>query len=138
MNQSGRGGSVHGHLPYWRYAWLRLVAALVIATLGGIGLWSAVVVLPTIEQEFSVGRGGASVPYTATMIGFAIGGVVIGRLADRRGIMIPLLAGTGKLGGRFCVGAFVPGCFGFILGHGLLLGLSGGFGTFCPPAVPYL
>ncbi len=101
MNQSGRGETMHGHLPDSRYAWLRLVAALVIATIGGIGLWSAVVVLPTIEQEFSVGRGGASVPYTATMIGFAVGGVVMGRLADRRGIMIPLLAGRRAIGSSF-------------------------------------
>src|SRR5260221_3251424 len=121
MNQSGRGGSVHGHLPYWRYAWLRLVAALVIATIGGIGLWSAVVVLPTIEQEFSVGRGGASVPYTATMIGFAVGGVVMGRLADRRGIMIPLLAGKGELGVGFCLAAFAQSYWEFILGQAFLI-----------------
>ena len=76
--------------PDSRYAWLRLLAALAIATIGGIGLWSAVVILPTIELEFGVGRGGASLPYTATMIGFAAGGVMMGRLADRRGIMVPL------------------------------------------------
>ena len=67
--------------------------SLAISTVGGIGLWS-VVVLPVVEAEFGVGRGGASLPYTATMIGFAIGGVLMGRLADRFGIVVPLLIGA--------------------------------------------
>ena len=44
------------------YAWGRVAVSLAIATIGGIGLWSAVVVLPTIQTEFGVGRGGASIP----------------------------------------------------------------------------
>ncbi len=55
-------------------AWRRLAAALALATIGGVGLWSAVVVLPTIQVEFGVDRAGASIPYTATMIAFALGG----------------------------------------------------------------
>ena len=53
-------------------------ASLALSTIGGVGLWSAVVVLPTIQAEFGVDRGGASLPYTATMVGFAIGGVLHG------------------------------------------------------------
>ncbi|MCG8361410.1 MAG: hypothetical protein MI920_38125, partial [Kiloniellales bacterium] len=56
-----------------RYAWGRLAASLAVSTIGGVGLWSVVVVLPTIEAEFGVDRSGASLPYTATTIGFAIG-----------------------------------------------------------------
>ena len=73
--------------PDGRYAWWRLAASLALSTIGGVGLWSAVVVLPTIQAEFGVDRGGASIPYTATMVGFAVGGVMMGRLADRFGIM---------------------------------------------------
>ena len=51
----------------------------------GCGRWSSS--LPAIEAEFGVDRGGASLPYTATMVGFAVGGVLMGRLADRFGIM---------------------------------------------------
>ena len=72
--------------PDSRYAWWRLVSSLAIATISGVGLWSAVVVLPTIQAEFGVDRGGASLPYTATLVGFALGGVGMGRLADRFGI----------------------------------------------------
>ena len=54
--------------PDSRYAWWRLAASLAISTIGGVGLWSAVVVLPTIQAEFGIDRGSASLPYTATLI----------------------------------------------------------------------
>jgi len=123
---------VTGELLDSRYAWLRLLAALVIATIGGIGLWSAVVVLPTIQQEFGVGRGGASVPYTATMVGFAAGGVFMGRLADRRGIMIPLLIGTVVLGLGFITAGMTGSYLQFILAQALLIGMLGSSATFGP------
>lgn len=125
-----------GHAPDFRpdsrYAWLRLVAALAIATIGGIGLWSAVVVLPTIEQEFGLGRGGASLPYTATMIGFAIGGVIMGRVADRRGIMIPLLFGTVMLAIGFVAAALTQTYWQFIIAQAVLIGMLGSSSTFGP------
>jgi MFS family permease len=128
----GTAGHGPAFLPDSGYAWLRLVAALVIATIGGIGLWSAVVVLPTIQQEFGVGRGGASLPYTATMIGFATGGVFMGRLADRRGIMIPLLIGTVMLAIGFVLAAYTRSYWQFILAQALLIGMLGSSSTFGP------
>nr|WP_298682546.1 MFS transporter [uncultured Dongia sp.] len=125
------GGSTM-EVPDSRYAWGRLLVALVIATIGGIGLWSAVVVLPTIEQEFALGRGGASFPYTATMIGFAVGGIMMGRLADRRGIMVPLLLGTCMLGIGFVAAAFAQNYWQFILAQALLIGMLGSSATFGP------
>ena len=53
-------------------------------------MWSVVVVLPAVQAEFGVDRAAASLPYTLTMIGFAGGGVVMGRLADRFGIIVPM------------------------------------------------
>src|SRR5882724_13610873 len=91
--------------PDSSYAWWRLAAALALSTIGGVGLWSAVVVLPTVEAAFGVDRGGASVPYTATMVGFAAGGVVMGRLADRFGVVVPLVLGALMLGVGYVVAA---------------------------------
>ena len=34
-------------------------------------------------MEFGIDRGEATLPYTATMIGFAVGGVLMGRFSDR-------------------------------------------------------
>jgi MFS family permease len=80
------------------YAWRRLAASPALGTIGGVGLWSVVVVLPAVQAEFGVARGSASLPYTATMLGFAVGGLSMGRLADRIGIVTPLVVGSIALG----------------------------------------
>ena len=52
-----------------------LVGDLVLAIVGGMGLWLAVVAIPTLQAEFGIDRAGASLPYTVTMIAFALGGI---------------------------------------------------------------
>jgi MFS family permease len=118
--------------PDSTYAWIRLVISLVLGTISGIGLWSAVVVLPAIEAEFSVGRGGASLPYTATMVGFAIGGVLMGRLADRFGIVVPLIGSSVILGLSFIAAAFTTGYWQFVFVQAVLIGMLGSSATFGP------
>ena len=76
------------------YAWRRALVSLLIGTIGTIGLWSSVVVLPAVQAEFAVDRGSASIPYTVTMLGFAVGGVVMGRIADRFGIIFVVIGGA--------------------------------------------
>ncbi len=66
---------------------------MLLCTIGGVGMWSVVVALPAVQQEFDVGRGEASLPYTLTLIGFACGGVLMGRLADRFGVARPIVVG---------------------------------------------
>ena len=73
------------------YAWLRLAASVALGTIGSIGFWGVIVILPTIQGEFEVARSDASIPYTLTMIGFAVGNVIIGRCVDRFGIVIPII-----------------------------------------------
>jgi MFS family permease len=119
-------------LPDSLYAWGRVAASLGLATVGGIGLWAPVVVLKTIEDEFQVGRGGASLPYTATMVGFAIGGVTLGRLADKFGILPPLLIGAMTLGLGFIAGAYSTSYWQFILIQAVLIGMLGSSATFGP------
>jgi MFS family permease len=75
-------------------AWLRLAATIVVATIGGVGMWSVVVALPAVQAEFGVARADASLPFTLTMLGFAAGGVPMGRLLDRFGILAPVGLGT--------------------------------------------
>ncbi len=83
-----RGGAESAH------AWVRLCTALLLSTLGGVGMWSVVVALPAVQAEFGVARGDASLPYTLTMLGFGVGGVLMGRLSDRFGIVVPVVLGT--------------------------------------------
>lgn len=74
-------------------AWRRLLIGMAIGTFGSIGMWSFVVALPAIQESFGVSRAAASFPYTMTMLGFAFGGVLLGKLADRYGIVPPLILG---------------------------------------------
>ena len=60
--------------------------ALLLATVGNIGMWVVVIVLPDIQQEFKIDRGTASIPFALTMVGFAIGNWVMGHVVDRYGI----------------------------------------------------
>lgn len=72
-------------------AWRRLVLVSVIATIGSVGMWSVVVALPVVQAEFGGTRADASLAYTATMIGFGAGNILMGRVADRLGIL-PVIA----------------------------------------------
>ena len=85
------------------YAWSRLFVSLLLMTIGGSGVYTVSVVLPLIQAEFGIARGDASLPYSAAMIGFGLGGVFMGRLADRFGVMIPVLIGALGLGGGLMI-----------------------------------
>lgn len=63
-----------------------MLIALLLATVGNIGMWVVVIVLPDIQQEFKIDRGTASIPFALTMVGFAIGNWVMGHVVDRYGI----------------------------------------------------
>ena len=67
---------------------------MLISTIGGVGMWSVVVALPPVQAEFAVPRAQASLPFTLAMVGFALGGVMMGRLFDRTGILGPLALGA--------------------------------------------
>ena len=85
-------------VPDSRRAWMRLVVAVVIASLGSIGMWSVVVALPVVQAEFGASRGTASLAYTLVMVGFGCGGVLTGKITDRYGIVIAIGLGIGILG----------------------------------------
>jgi MFS family permease len=107
-----------------RYAWARLWVALALGTIGSVGMWSFVVLLPVVQIDFGVARGEASLPYTLTMIGFGAGGILMGWLADRRGIVLPAMLGGLVLG----VGYMLSGAAGSVWQLALAQGLLG-FGS---------
>jgi len=114
------------------YAWFRLGVSLLLMTIGGSGMYAVTVVLPRIQADFGVDRADASLPYTLTMIGFGIGGVMMGRLADRFGVMWPLMLGGIGLGGGFILAGSAGSIWQFNLAQGLMLGLIGSAATFAP------
>ncbi|WP_375688317.1 MFS transporter [Pseudooceanicola sp. LIPI14-2-Ac024] len=72
------------------YSWRRLAISLAIAVVGNVGMWASIVVLPNMEAEFGLARSVASLPYTFTMFGYAIGNLLIGRVVDRYGVTLAL------------------------------------------------
>ena len=114
------------------YAWMRLVVSLLLMTIGGSGMYSVTVVLPRIQADFGVDRAGASLPYTLTMIGFGIGGILMGRLSDRFGVIAPVLLGAVGLGVGFVAAGSASTLWQFSLAQGLLIGLLGTSATFAP------
>jgi MFS family permease len=113
------------------YAWTRLAVALALMTLGGAGMYSMAVVLPPLQAEFGIARAGASFPFTLTMIGFGLGGVLMGKLSDRFGVIVPVLLGSACLSTGFAAAGFAQSLFQFTAAHGLLIGV-GTSGTFVP------
>ena len=112
-------------------AWIRLVVSLALSTIGGVGMWSVVVALPAVQAEFGVARGAASLPYTLTMIGFGLCGIVMGRASDRFGIMVPVVAGTILLAIGYAAAAVAGNLWQYALAQGLLIG-AGSSATFAP------
>ena len=122
MNAAPDGGSVYGVES--AYAWRRLGYALAISTIGGVGMWSVVVALPTIQSDFGVDRAHAALPYTFVMLGFGSGGILMGRLADRFGIMLPVMIGTLALGLGYVAVGLSASLWQVTLAHGFLIGIG--------------
>ncbi|RJT42072.1 MFS transporter [Mesorhizobium waimense] len=106
------------------YAWTRLGISMLLSTIGGVGMWAVVVVLPAVQAEFGVDRAAASVPYTATMVGFAAGNVLVGRAIDRMGYWIPALIAAIALGSGFLLASLTTSILQFTLVQGLLIGVG--------------
>jgi MFS family permease len=129
---SATSGQTIEELQDSRVAWLRLAASLVLMTIGGCGMYAVVVVLPSVQSEFGVDRADASMPYTLTMIGFGLGGILMGRMADRFGVVIPIVIGAVCLGAGFVAASLVDSIWQFALLQGLVVGMLGSSATFAP------
>jgi len=111
-------------------AW-RLLTTLMLMLLGNSGMYVVSVVLPAVQTEFGVTRADASIPYTLSMLGFGIGGMWMGRWADRFGIARVLGVGAVGVASGFVLAGLSGGIVGFALAQGLL-GLFGIASTFAP------
>lgn len=90
------------------YSWLRLVITLAIAVVGNVGMWAIIVIMPYVQAEFGGGRAEASMPYTLTMLGFALGNFAIGRAVDRFGVCASIIGATLVLVAGFGLAAMAP------------------------------
>ena len=110
----------------------RLLATLIIIALGSGVMYVVSVVLPAVQAEFGVSRADAAMPYTLLMVGFGMGGVLMGKVADRYGVMPPLVLGGVATSLGYVLAAQASNLWVFSLTHGLILGLLGSSVTFAP------
>ncbi len=97
--------------------------AVLIGSLGSVGMWSVVVALPVVQTEFAASRGTASLAFTMVMLGFGSGAVLTGKITDRYGIVTAIGLGIGILGLGYVVAGMSSSIWQFILVH-FAIGLS--------------
>lgn len=114
------------------YALIRLFASLTLMTIGGSAMYAAVIVLAPAAREFDIGRGAASLPYALFMAGFGTGGVAMGRLADRFGIVVPAIIGSLCLPAGLFAASHAATLIQFGLAVGVLCGFLGASFVFAP------
>lgn len=117
-------------LPDSRQAWIRLSLALIIGSLGSVGMWSVVVALPAVQADFAASRGAASLAFTLTMVGFGLGGVVAGKLTDRFGIVATIAFAAVLMGIGYLIASQSTALWQFNLLH-VVIG-AGSSATFGP------
>ena len=109
--------------PDSRAAWERLLTALIIGSIGSVGMWSVVVVIPVVQADFAATRGAASLAFTCAMLGFGVGNVAMGKLADSLGIVLAISIGiaamlVGYLGAGYSAALWQFNVVHFLIGLG--------------------
>ena len=114
------------------YVVVRLLASLALMTVGTVGMYVGIVGLKPIAAEFGISRGVGSLPYALFMIGYAFGNVIHGRLADRYGILLPILVGSVALPAGLILSAQADSLWQFLATIAILGGTLGSSAVFAP------
>src|SRR5258708_40228567 len=93
-------------------------------------MWGLAVALPAVQADLGISRSDISFAYSMNMIGFFAGGVAVGRLVDRRGIVVASIVSALGLDAGF---ALAPATSSLILfaAAQVLIGFIAA-GTFAP------
>lgn len=109
------------------YAWTRLALTLLVGVIINAGMWVIIVVMPAVEAEFGSNRAASSLPYTLTMIGFAVGNFAIGRAVDRFGVTLSLMAAAVATAVGFLLATLAPSIWVLSVAQ-LLIGFASAVG----------
>lgn len=104
---------------------------LALTTIASAGMFVVVVAMPAFELDLGLTRAAASVPYTMVMVGFGAGGIVIGRIVDRYGIVAPLGLSAVALAGSYALAGMSPNLLVLNFAH-ILIGCFGCAVVFAP------
>ena len=92
-------------------AWFRLAIIFAMSVIGTAGMWSVVIILPNIQNEFTLDRAASTYPYVATMFGYGFGNVIIGRMLDKIGIKKPIIFALSLLVTSYVLSFFTKNVF---------------------------
>ena len=92
-------------------AWFRLAIIFAMSVIGTAGMWSVVIILPNIQNEFTLDRAASTYPYVATMFGYGFGNVIIGRMLDKIGIKKPIIFALSLLVSSYVLSFFAKNVF---------------------------
>jgi MFS family permease len=114
-----------------RSSWVVASVSVALLSLSFGALWITAVGLKPIAADLGGGRSAPSLASSIAWLGTSIGGVAMGRLADRFGIRWTVIVGAVSI----CIGLFISTLgerWQLYLGHGLFMGLLGNAGLNAP------
>jgi len=103
-----------------------LLAGVAVVTMTSIGMSTFSLFLPPIQTEFGWSRAMATVPYMVAMIGWAVGAVLFGKLADDYGVRGVILAGIVLMALGFLGMGLSQNLWQLLLSYGVMVGLAMG------------
>jgi MFS family permease len=114
-----------------RTSWVVAIVALLTLAFSFGAPWVAVVSLKAIAADFGSGRETPALAGSLGWIGVGIGGIVMGRIAERVGVRWTVMFGAAMV----CVGLAISSLgqpWHLFVGHGLFIGLIGNSGINAP------
>lgn len=114
------------------FGWIVAAVSMLMMAIGMGSPYLVVVALKPIAAEFDWPRAVPSLCYSLALIGSGVGGLLMGRLADRFGITLPTLIGGCSLAAGAWVSSRANGAFELYMSHLFLIGLFGN-GAFIAP-----
>jgi MFS family permease len=107
-----------------RRSWIVAVTAVAVYGVSYGAPMITVVGLKTIAAEFGGGRSVPALAYSVAWLGASVGGILMGRLAERIGIRWVVSGGAVMIGLGLVVCA-TGGATALVIGHGVFMGLLG-------------
>jgi len=114
------------------YGWVVVLVSMTMMAVALGAPYLVIVALKPIAAEFGWPRAVPSLCYALVLLGAGLGGLVMGRWADRAGILPPALLGALGIASGAWWASTAEGMAALYLSHGLLMGFLGN-GAFIAP-----
>src|SRR5215475_1451978 len=114
-----------------RSSWIVASVSVALLSLSFGALWITAVGLKSIAADLGGARSAPSLASSLAWLGSSVGGIAMGRLADRYGIRWTVIVGAVSL----CIGLFISTlgqAWQLYVGHGIFIGLLGNAGLNAP------